>query len=116
MMMAFNQLREGGYIVCLPQHPRNIDNGVINRLRGILKCYRGNIVIHAHNASCRLKSHKANIVDDNGDIVTELDCDIDRKLVIVEDINLYFALKDEGMLENDCVFVETVNMNSNGSR
>lgn len=110
MMMTFNQLREGGFIVCLPQHPKNIDNGVINRFRGILKCYRGNIVIHAHDALCWLKSHKESIVDDNGDIVTGLDCDIDRKLVIARDINLYFALKDEGMLYNDNVFVETCNI------
>lgn len=106
MMMTFNQLREGGFMVCLPQHPKNIDNGVINRLRGILKCYCGNIVIHAHDASCWLRCHKTNIVDGNGDIVTGLDCDLDRKLVIAGDINLYFALEDECMLDNDCVFVE----------
>ena len=68
MMMTFSQLREGGSIVCLPQHTRNIDNGVINRLRGVFKCYSGNIIIHAHDASCRMKCHKADIVDGSRDV------------------------------------------------
>ena len=45
-------------------------------------------------------------MDCNGDLVTTLDPDIDMKLVVDEDINLYFALKDEGLLDDVCVFLE----------
>lgn len=38
MTKLLRGLREGGFTVCLSQQPRNIDNGVINRLRGVLKC------------------------------------------------------------------------------
>lgn len=41
MTRLLRELREGGFTVCLPQQPRNIDNGVINRLRGVLKCFEG---------------------------------------------------------------------------
>ena len=34
MIKLLRELTEGGFTVCLPQQPRNIDNGVINRLRG----------------------------------------------------------------------------------
>lgn len=32
-------------------------------------------------------------VDDNGELISLLDIDIDRKLVLIEDISLYFALQ-----------------------
>ena len=32
-------------------------------------------------------------VDDNGDLISLLDTDIDRKLALIEDISLYFALQ-----------------------
>lgn len=109
-MRTYNEIMEGGSTVCLPQQPRNIDNGVINRLRGILKCRDGKNVIHVRHASCWLTRHKGNIVDSNGDFVTTLDPDIDMKLVVDEDINLYFVLKDEGLLDDVCVFLEIIDL------
>lgn len=108
-MRTYKETTEGGYTVCLPQQPKNIDNGVINRLRGILKCRDGKIVIHACHVSYWLTRHKSNIVDCNGDLVTTLDPDIDMKLVVDEDINLYFALKDEGLLDDVSVYLEIIN-------
>ena len=107
-MRTYNEIMEGGFTVCLPQQPRNIDNGIINRLRGILKCRDGKTVLHACHASCWLTRHKGNIVDSNGDLVTTLDPDIDMKLVVDEDINLYFALKDERLLDDVGVFLEII--------
>lgn len=109
-MMTYNEIMEGGFTVCLPQQPRNIDNGVINRLRGILKCRDGKTVIHVRHASCWLTRHKGNIVDSNGDLVTTFDPDIDMKLVVDEDINLYFALKDEGLLDDVSVYFEIIDL------
>ena len=108
-MRTYNEIMEGGFTVCLPQQPRNTDNGVINRLRGILKCRNGKIVLHACHASCWIARHKGNIVDCNGELVTALDLDIDMKLVVDEDMNLYFALKDEGLLDDVCVYLEITN-------
>lgn len=107
-MMTYNEIMEGGFTVCLPQQSKNIDNGVINRLRGILKCRDGINVFHACHASYWMTRHKSNIVDCNGDLVTMLDHDIDMKLVVAEDINLYFAIKDKGLLDNSGVFLEII--------
>ena len=109
-MMTYNEIMGGGFTVCLPQQPRNIDNGVINRLRGILKCRNGKTVLHACHASFWMVKHKGNIVDCNGDLVTTLDPDIDMKLVVDEDINLYFALKDEGLLDDVSVYLEIIDL------
>ena len=49
-------------------------------------------------------------MDCNGDLVTTLDPDIDMKLVVDEDINLYFALKDEGLLDDVCVYLEIIDL------
>ena len=43
--------------------------------------------------------------DPNGILVTLLDSDLPNKLVIVEDLNLYFALQQEMLLEDDNVVV-----------
>ena len=44
-------------------------------------------------------------IRDNGIPVTLLDSDLPNKLVIVEDLNLYFALQQEMLLEDDNVVV-----------
>lgn len=104
MIKLLRELTEGGFTVCLPKQPRNIDNGVINRLRGILKCRDGKTIIHVHHASCWMAKHKGNIVDCNGNLVTTLD--LDMKLVVDEDINLYFTIKDKGLLDNSGIFLK----------
>ncbi len=48
-------------------------------------------------------------MDDNGEVVTLLDPDLDRKFVVAErDLNLYFALKNEGLLDDENVLFEIV--------
>lgn len=44
--------------------------------------------------------------DPNGIPVTLLDSDLPKKLVIVEDLNLYFALQQEMLQDDDNVAVE----------
>ena len=57
-----------------------------------------------------MAKHKGDIVDSNGDLVTTLDPDIDMKLVVDEDISLYFALKDEGLLDDVSVYLEIIDL------
>ena len=40
-------------------------------------------------------------VDDNGELISLLDTDIDRKLVLIEDISLYFALQQTRILDSN---------------
>ncbi|WP_418756913.1 hypothetical protein [Eubacterium ventriosum] len=40
-------------------------------------------------------------VDDNGDLLSLLDTDIGRKLVLLEDISLYFALQQTRILDSN---------------
>jgi len=47
--------------------------------------------------------------DPDGISVTLLDSDLPKKLVIVEDLNLYLALQQETLLEDDNVVVEILN-------
>ena len=42
-------------------------------------------------------------VDDNGDLISLLDTDIDRKLALIEDISLYFALQQTKLPDSNIV-------------
>ena len=108
MISLVKQLTEGGFITCLPQQPR-IDTAVISKLQCQLKVQRQQIILHLHPVRDCLQYRRGPIVDDNGEVVTLLDPDLDRKFVIAErDINLYFALKNESMLDDENVFIEIV--------
>lgn len=109
-MTACNKDMEGRIIICLPQKP-NIDTAVISKIQCQLRVIQDPIILHVHSAMEFLNYSKASIVDDNGDIVTLLDTDLNWKMVVSErDLNLYFALRNEGMLEKACV--ETVPFSS----
>lgn len=108
-MIKLNNKQEGkGMIPCLPQHPK-IDAAAITKLQCQIKVSQEPIILHLHPAREFLHCKKGPVVDDNGEIVTLLDPDIDKKFVISErDINLYFAMNNEGMLNDENVFVEIV--------
>ena len=46
--------------------------------------------------------------DLNGSSVTLLDSDLPKKLVLVEDLNLYLALQQDQLLDTPCVMVEVL--------
>lgn len=94
--MTANDYLGGRYIVCLPQKP-NIDTAVIFKIQCQLQVCKEEIIIHAYPAKDFLHIRKNSIVDENGEIVTPLDSDIDRKIVVCDrDLNLYFAIMNEG--------------------
>lgn len=107
-MMSLVKTQEGGFIFCLPLELK-VNIATITKLQCQLKVSQEPIILHLHPAKEFLHSRKCTIVDDNGDIVTVLDPDIDKKFVISErDINLYFAIKNENMLDDENVIVEIV--------
>lgn len=105
-MTTRNNDLEGRMIICLPQKP-NIDTAVISKIQCQLRIIQDPIILHVYSAREYLNYSKASIVDDNGEIVTLLDTALNWKMIVSErDLNLYFALRNEGMLEKACV--ETV--------
>lgn len=108
-MIKLNKAQKGMSIIpCLSQHPK-IDAAAIAKLQCQLKVSQEPIIFHVHPARDYLQCRKGSIVDDNGEIVTLLDPDIDKKFVLAErDINLYFALKNEGMINGENIFVEII--------
>lgn len=107
-MISLVKTQEGGFIFCLPLELK-VNIATITKLQCQLKVSQEPIILHLHPAREFLHSRKCTIVDDNGDIVTVLDPDIDKKFVISErDINLYFALNNESMLDDENIFVEVI--------
>ena len=106
MIKLTKEQMEGGFIFCLPLELK-VNIATITKLQCQLKGSQEPIIIHVHPAREFLHCKKGPVVDNNGEIITSLDPDIDRKFVISErDINLYFALKNEGMIDDESVFVE----------
>ena len=106
MIKLNKEQMEGGFIFCLPLELK-VNIATITKLQCQLKVSQEPIIIHVHPAREFLHCKKGPVVDNNGEIITSLDPDIDRKFVISErDINLYFALKNEGMIDDESVFVE----------
>ena len=107
--MSLVKTQEGRFIFCLPLELK-INTAAIAKLQCQLKvCQEPIIHLHVHPARGYLQCRKGAIVDDNGEIVTLLDPDIDKKFVIADrDLDLYFALNNEGILNDESVFVEIV--------
>lgn len=75
-------------IPCLPQLPK-IDTAAIAKLQCQLKVCQEPIILHAQPARNYLLCRKGSVIDDNGEIITSLDPDIDKKYVVDDrDINL----------------------------
>lgn len=108
MIKLNKEQMEGGFIFCLPLELK-INIATITKLQCQLKVSQEPIIIHVHPAREFLHCKKGPVVDDNGEIITSLDPDIDKKFVVDDrDINLYFALKNEGMIDDENVFVEVI--------
>ena len=95
-MKNLKRLREDGYNICLPQKTE-LDTGIINKLQCQLMCHNGAVVIHVTSVYEHLVRGVL-VVDENGDFVTALDDDLDKKLVIVDsDLNLWYALQQSAI-------------------
>jgi hypothetical protein len=105
-MNNLKQLREGGYSICLSQKPK-LDTGIINKLQCQLLCPVETIIIHVTMVSDYLV-RGVSVVDGNGDLVTSLDNDLEKKLVIVSsDLNLWYALLQSAIKDEE-ISVETI--------
>ena len=90
MKKTYKQWITEDYIFCTPVNPK-VD-----------------MMLEAISAEVFLRrGYKA--TDPDGISVTLLDSDLPKKLVIVEDLNLYLALQQETLLEDDNVVVEILN-------
>ena len=99
IMMTLEELKQKGYVLCLPQKIR-LDTGLIGKLTCNLHCNANAPMLHVIPAKIFL-SRGWLAVDDNGDLLSLLDTDIGRKLVLLEDISLYFALQQTRILDSN---------------
>lgn len=94
-------------VFCTPVNPK-VDMMMVGSYRCNLKVHAGEVILGAIYAEEFLrKGYKA--ADPNGIPVTFLDSDLSKKLVIVEDFNLYLALQQDMLLEDSNVVVEVLN-------
>lgn len=105
-MKNLKQLREDGYSFCLLQKTK-LDTGIINKLQCQLMYPVGVVIIHVTPVSEYLV-RGVSVVDENGDLVTSLDNDLEKKLVIVSsDLNLWYALLQSAVKDEE-VNIETI--------
>lgn len=106
MKKTYKQWITEDYIFCVPVNPK-LDMMMVGAYRCNLKVHTGEVTLEAVYAEDFLKKgYKA--TDQSGVSVTILDSDLYKKLVIVEDLNLYLALQQEMLLEDDNVTVENL--------
>lgn len=105
-MKTLKQFKEDGYSICLPQKPK-LDTGIINKLQCQLICPTDNIIVHVIPVSDYL-IRRVSIVDRNGDLITSLDNDLEKKLVVVgNDLNLWYALQQSAVKDEE-INIETI--------
>lgn len=105
-MNNLKKLREDGYSICLPQKPK-LDTGIINKLQCQLMCPVGDVIIHVTTVNDYLV-RGVSVVDGNGDLVTALDNDLEKKLVVIgNDLNLWYALL-QSALKDEEINIETI--------
>ncbi len=97
--MTLQELKQKECIICLPQKIR-LDTGLIGRLSCNLHCNSNTPTLNLLPAGIFLSKGRL-AVDDNGDLISLLDTDIDRKLVVIEDINLYFAIRQSKLSDSE---------------
>lgn len=105
MIIPYCRLISDGHLLCVPELVK-LNNGSLGSYLCALKVTTGKIFLSAVQARIFLeRGYMA--VDENGTSLTLLDPNLDRKLVVIGDLNLYFALKqDSSCLDN--VWVEVV--------
>lgn len=105
-MNNLKKLKEDGYSFCFPQKPK-IDTGIINKLQCQLICPVETVIIHVTTVSDYLV-RGVSVVDGNGDLVTSLDNNLEKKLIIVSsDLNLWYALLQSAIKDEE-INVETI--------
>lgn len=105
-MKTLKQFKENGYSICLPQKPK-LDTGIINKLQCQLMRPVGDVIIHVTTVSDYLV-RGVSVVDGNGDLVTALDNDLEKKLVVISnDLNLWYALL-QSALKDEEINIETI--------
>lgn len=106
-MNNLKQYKEDGYSICLPQKPK-LDTGIINKLQCQLMCRNEAVVIRVTPIYEHLV-RGVSVIDENGDLVTTLDDDLDKKLVIVgADLNLWYALLQSPHIADEVIAIEKV--------
>lgn len=112
MMKSYGQLLSSGYIFCLPQKGK-VDMGMLGAYQCTLKVQYDMVTLKAIPA--RLFLSKGWLaVDDNGGLITILDSDLDKKVVVIEDLNLFFAIRQTQEIEN--VWIEIMDDMPRGKR
>ena len=107
MKKTYSEWITEDYIFCTPVNPK-VDMIMVGSYRCNLKIHTGEVMLEAVSAEVFLRrGYKA--TDPNGIIVTLLDSDLSQKLVIIDDLNLYLALQQEMLMEDDNVVVEILN-------
>ena len=105
-MNNLEELKGDGSSFCLPQKPK-IDTGIINKLQCQLICPVETVIIHVTTVSDYLV-RGVSVVDGNGDLVTSLDNNLEKKLIIVSsDLNLWYALLQSAIKDEE-INVETI--------
>ena len=105
-MNNLKKLREDGYSICLPQKPK-LDTGIINKLQCQLIYPVGDVIIHVTTVNDYLV-RGVSVVDGDGDLVTALDNDLEKKLVVIgNDLNLWYALL-QSALKDEEINIETI--------
>ena len=105
MITSYSKLTSDGYVFCLPGQVK-LDIGKLGSYLGALKVTTGRIQLKVVPVRPFLERGYI-AVDDNGTSLTLLDPDLDRKLVIIGDLNLYFALQQDSSCFED-VWVKVV--------
>lgn len=110
-MKNLQQLKREGYSICLPQQ-LTINTGIIGKLQYDLMYNTDGLIIHVARA-CDCLARRIPIVDGNGSFITSLDCNLGKKLVIMEnDLNLWYALLQSNINDNE-IGIEILNSISN---
>lgn len=99
MIVPYLELLSTGHVFCLPEQVKLKPGALWSNLCA-LKAGNGPIILKAVQARPFLeKGYMA--VDDNGIFLTSLDPDLDKKLVVIDDLNLYFALQQDSSCFED---------------
>ena len=93
MIRLYKEYIDLGYIFCLPEQIK-LNSSVLATYQCALKACIGRVLLKAVPASLFLEKGLL-AIDNNGTPLTLLDQDLSQKLVIIEDLNLFFALQRE---------------------
>lgn len=106
MKKRYKDLIADGYAFCLPKEVK-IDTLLVGTYRCSLKIPCNDILLKTVCAESFLKKGY-NVTDPNGALLTLLNNDLEKYLVVIEDLDLYFALREDSLLDDDNVWIEVL--------